>query len=105
MSDSLRKLTGNDVRFLHLSPYTLFRETEGRVMTPQQTAKVYTQLSVLDVGVVKQSGCNSEWWFCSRWRTGQRLANHMSVGLPVIVYRDAQGHLDVLQPRWSPIPT
>ncbi|CAK0821892.1 unnamed protein product, partial [Prorocentrum cordatum] len=76
--------------------------TEGRVVTPQQTDQLYHQIASIDVGVVKMSGCVSEWWFCSRWRTGQRLVNMLSVGVPAIVWGDAQGHLDVVEARWPP---
>lgn len=87
-------------RFMHLDPNLIFRSTEGRIVTPQQTNALYLQLGELDVAALKQSGCRSEWYFCSRWRTGQRLTNHLSVGIPTIVWGDAQGHLDVVRERW-----
>merc|ERR1712217_260577 len=59
-------------------------------------------MSILDVGVAKQSGCVRDWWLCSRWRTGQRLANLMSLGIPTVVWGDAQGHIDIVEARWPP---
>lgn len=99
---ALDEASADDVRFVHLDPALLFRATEGRIITPQQTAQIYEQLVSLDVGVVKQSGCVRDWWFCSRWRTGQRLVNHLSAGVPVVVWADAQGHLDAVEGRWPP---
>ena len=61
--------------FLHLDPMLLFRFNEGRLTTPQHTDAVYQQLAKLQIGFAKQSGCRSEWFFCSRWKTGQRLLN------------------------------
>eukprot|EP00929_Paragymnodinium_shiwhaense_P012977 TRINITY_DN120844_c0_g1_i1.p1 TRINITY_DN120844_c0_g1~~TRINITY_DN120844_c0_g1_i1.p1 ORF type:complete len:598 (-),score=39.03 TRINITY_DN120844_c0_g1_i1:97-1650(-) len=89
-------------RFLHLDPGVIFKSTQGRIVTPQQTARLYQQIAGLDIAVVRQSGCRSEWWFCSRWRTGQRLVNHLSVGVPVVVWADSQGHIDVLRGLWPP---
>merc|ERR1712194_666503 len=97
-----RILRGSDAEFVHLDPGLLFKYARGRVTTPQQTDALYTQLSTLDVGLVKQSGCISEWWFCSRWKTGQRLVNLMSAGVPTIVWGNAQGHLDIVEDRWPP---
>eukprot|EP00929_Paragymnodinium_shiwhaense_P054084 TRINITY_DN27103_c0_g1_i3.p1 TRINITY_DN27103_c0_g1~~TRINITY_DN27103_c0_g1_i3.p1 ORF type:complete len:629 (+),score=108.43 TRINITY_DN27103_c0_g1_i3:146-1888(+) len=95
-------LRDRDEEFLHVNPSELFEYAEGRVSSPQQTDQVYSQMAALSVGVVKQSGCVSEWWFCSRWKTGQRLVNQLSVGIPAIVWGDAQGHLDVVEGRWQP---
>jgi len=88
--------------FMHLDPASIFSYSQGRVSTPQQTAALSTQLSTLSIGVVKQSGCVTNWWFCSRWKTGQRLVNLLSVGVPAIVWGDAQGHLDVVGGLWPP---
>merc|ERR1711970_1175017 len=60
-------------QFVHLDPSKIFSYSSGRVTTPQQTDSTYESLASLDVALVKQSGCQSEWWFCSRWKTGQRL--------------------------------
>jgi len=104
---ALRELAAGDggssgARFVHLDPASLFQETEGRVVAPQQTRRLYEQLASLDVGLAKQSGCVRDWWFCSRWRTGQRLVNLMSAGVPAVVWGDAQGHLDATEARWPP---
>merc|ERR1711971_689843 len=88
------------VQFMHLDPTRLFELTEGRVITPQQTEVLYRQLAWLDVSTVRMSGCMSNWWFCSRWRTGQRLLNMLSVGVPSVVWGDAQGHLDIINGLW-----
>lgn len=90
------------IEFVHMDPGLLFKYAGGRVTTPQQTDAVYLQLRTLDVGFVKQSGCVTEWWFCSRWKTGQRLVNMLSVGVPAVVWGDAQGHLDVVDGLWRP---
>merc|ERR1712224_524991 len=98
----LKEYNDFGVEFVHLDPAKLFSYASGRVSTPQQTDVVYQQLTTMDVGIIKQSGCVSEWWFCSRWKTGQRLVNLLSVGVPAIVYGDAQGHLDVVRGIWPP---
>mmetsp|Transcript_83776 Transcript_83776/g.269905 ORF Transcript_83776/g.269905 Transcript_83776/m.269905 type:complete len:762 (+) Transcript_83776:73-2358(+) len=90
------------VQFVHLDPGLLFKYANGRVTTPQQTDALYQQLATLDAGFVKQSGCVTEWWFCSRWKTGQRLVNMLSVGIPSVVWGDAQGHVDVVEGLWLP---
>ncbi|CAJ1426690.1 unnamed protein product [Effrenium voratum] len=89
-------------RFVHLDPMKLFEPNEGKITTPQHTDALYQQLTTLQVGFAKQSGCRSEWWSCSRWKTGQRLVNMLSVGIPTIVWGDARGHLDVLEGLWPP---
>ncbi|CAE7423861.1 unnamed protein product [Symbiodinium necroappetens] len=88
--------------FIHMDPTKLFLHNDGRVTTPQHTDAVYQQLTTLQIGFAKQSGCRSEWFFCSRWKTGQRLLNMMSVGMPSIVWGDAQGYLDVVEGLWPP---
>ena len=88
--------------FVHLDPATLFEHNEGKITTPQHTDAVYQQLSTLQIGFAKQSGCRTDWFHCSRWKTGQRLVNMMSVGIPSIVWADAQGHLDVVHGLWAP---
>eukprot|EP00929_Paragymnodinium_shiwhaense_P091643 TRINITY_DN51546_c0_g1_i1.p1 TRINITY_DN51546_c0_g1~~TRINITY_DN51546_c0_g1_i1.p1 ORF type:complete len:803 (-),score=148.18 TRINITY_DN51546_c0_g1_i1:354-2762(-) len=88
--------------FVHLDPAQLFHYADGRVTTPQQTYFLYEQLALLDVGIVRQSGCLSDWWFCSRWKTPQRLVNMLSVGVPAIIFGDAQGHADVAEARFPP---
>ncbi|CAE8600978.1 unnamed protein product, partial [Polarella glacialis] len=88
--------------FVHLDPSKLFEWAEGKVASPQQTDAVYQQLATLQTGAVRQSGCMSDWWFCSRWKTGQRLVNLLSVGVPTLVWGDAQGHQDVVQGLWPP---
>ena len=91
---------GERPEFVHLDPAQLFEHNEGKITTPQHTDAVYQQLATLQIGFAKQSGCRSEWWHCSRWKTGQRLVNMMSVGIPSIVWGDAQGHVDVVQGLW-----
>eukprot|EP00929_Paragymnodinium_shiwhaense_P085943 TRINITY_DN46408_c0_g4_i2.p1 TRINITY_DN46408_c0_g4~~TRINITY_DN46408_c0_g4_i2.p1 ORF type:complete len:682 (+),score=89.05 TRINITY_DN46408_c0_g4_i2:78-2123(+) len=98
----LASAPGSSARWVHLDPSLIFKETEGRVVTPQQTQRLYEQMAGLDIAVAKQSGCRSDWWFCSRWRTGQRLLNHLSVGIPTVAWADAQGHLDILRGLWPP---
>lgn len=99
---SVQEISGGTAHFAHLDPAEIFKYTEGRVVSPQQTDQLYHQLASLDVGAVKQSGCVGDWWLCSRWRTGQRLVNLMSVGVPAVVWGDAQGFLDVAEARWPP---
>eukprot|EP00913_Durusdinium_trenchii_P010784 g10115.t1 len=81
--------------FVHMDPGKLFEPNEGKITTPQHTDALYQQLTTLQIGFAKQSGCLSEWWSCSRWKTGQRLVNMLSVGIPTIVWGDARGHLDI----------
>ena len=88
--------------FVHMDPAKMFEQNEGKITTPQHTDAVYQQLATLQIGFAKQSGCRSDWWHCSRWKTGQRLVNMMSVGIPSIVWSDAQGHLDVVEGLWPP---
>ena len=94
--------TGEVPEFTHLDPGRIFEHNEGKITTPQHTDAVYQQLTTLQVGFAKQSGCLTDWWHCSRWKTGQRLVNMMSVGIPSIVWGDAQGHLDVVKGLWPP---
>lgn len=86
--------------FVHMDPMKLFEPNEGKITTPQHTDALYQQLTTLQIGLAKQSGCLSQWWQCSRWKTGQRLVNLLSVGMPTIVWGDAQGHLDVVEGLW-----
>ncbi|CAK9007813.1 unnamed protein product, partial [Durusdinium trenchii] len=86
--------------FVHMDPGKLFEPNEGKITTPQHTDALYQQLTTLQIGFAKQSGCLSEWWSCSRWKTGQRLVNMLSVGIPTIVWGDARGHLDIVEGLW-----
>lgn len=96
----LNNVTDGTVQWVHFDPATLF--PHGRVVTPQQTDAVYAQLSTLDIAFAKQSGCLTEWWMCSRYKTGQRFLNLLSLGIPTIVWGDCQGHIDVAFGHWPP---
>ncbi|CAE7271871.1 ZDHHC2 [Symbiodinium necroappetens] len=99
---TVREVTAGKARFVHLNPAKSFAATEGRIITPRQIDDLYQEISSLDVAICKMSGCQSNWWFCSRWRTGQRLVNLLSLGIPTVVWGDARGNMDVLEGRWPP---
>ncbi|CAE7820258.1 ZDHHC2, partial [Symbiodinium microadriaticum] len=99
---TVREVTAGRARFVHLNPAKSFAATEGRIITPRQIDDLYQEISSLDVAICKMSGCQSNWWFCSRWRTGQRLVNLLSLGIPTVVWGDARGNMDVLEGRWPP---
>jgi len=83
------------VEFVHFDPMELFGSTQGKVITPSHTTAITSQLAQLDIAFARQSGCATTPWICARFKTGQRLVNLMAVGVPVVVWGDNAGFLEV----------
>ncbi|CAD7967664.1 unnamed protein product [Amoebophrya sp. A25] len=99
-----------EVSFQHIDPNGQFVFTGGHILSPQQTRIVYKTFASFDFTAMRanqncDAGESRDAWnntklvkafFCSRYKTGQRLLNHFSVGIPAIVFRET-GPLDMLQ--------
>ncbi|CAD7936817.1 unnamed protein product [Amoebophrya sp. A120] len=96
--------------FQHIDPNGQFVFTGGHILSPQQTKIVYKTFQTFDftamrtnqncdAGESRQASNNtflSKQFFCTRYKTGQRLLNHFAVGIPAVVFRET-GPMDVLE--------